>query len=95
MVAATSSHNVGNCMDHSGITTRMNIGIALLTLLCGLFGYSSFIQLPALENRITEKITAIERTVDGLQRDVVSLKLEDIRIKSQRNSDHPQKDAFQ
>lgn len=85
----------GTCMDHSGITTRMNIGIALLTVLCGLFGYSSFIQLPAMESRMTEKITTIERTLDGAKNDIMALKLEDVRLKAQRNADHPKKDPIQ
>lgn len=84
----------GTCMDHSGIATRMNIGIALLSMLCGLFGYSSFIQLPALEQRITDKVTVIETKVADAQRDIVALKLEDMRLKSQRNADHPQKDPL-
>lgn len=84
----------GTCMDHSGIATRMNIGIALLSMLCGLFGYSSFVQLPTLEQRITDKIAVMETKVADAQRDIVALKLEDMRLKAQRNADHPQKDPL-
>lgn len=85
----------GTCLDHSGITTRMNIGIALLSILCGLFGYSSFVQLPALEQRLSEKISLIEKRLDASQRDIEGLRVEQIRIKSQRNADHPHKDPMQ
>lgn len=84
----------GTCMDHSGIATRMNIGIALLSMLCGLFGYSSFVQLPALEQRVADKVGTIETKVADTQREIIALKLEDLRLKAQRNADHPKKDPL-
>ena len=78
---------VFNCLDHSGMATRMNIGIGLLTILCGMFGYSSFIQLPEMEGRITSQINSIERRVGKCEDDIK-------RVIAQRNYDHANKDPL-
>lgn len=85
--AQRTESTVMNCLDHSGMTTRMNIGIGLLSLLCGMFGYSSFIQLPQMEGRITSQINAIEKRVTACEGDIR-------RVIAQRNYDHQNKDPL-
>lgn len=83
----TEGMPVMNCLDHSGMATRMNIGIGLLTILCGLFGYSSFIQLPQMERRISSQINTIENRVTKCETDIG-------RVIAQRNFDHQNKDPL-
>ena len=83
------------CKEHSGMLSRMNIGIALLTFLIGLFGYSSFVQIPRLETLMREQYSGLDKRILLTERDVTALKVEDERIKSQRNADHPKKDRLQ
>lgn len=83
------------CQEHSGMISRMNIGIGLLTVLVGLFGYSSFVQIPRLESYMKDQYSSLDKRQMLTERDVVTLKVEDERIKAQRNADHANKDKLQ
>lgn len=82
------------CQEHSGMISRMNIGIALLTILVGLFGWSSFVQIPRLEMLMRDQYSSLDKRLMMTERDVSSLRIEDERIKAQRNADHSAKDAL-
>ncbi len=83
------------CQEHSGMFTRMNIGIGLLSILVGLFGYSSFVQIPRLESYMKDQYSGLDKRMMMAERDISQGKIEDERIKAQRNADHPAKDKFQ
>lgn len=75
------------CNDHSGMIARLNIGIGLLSVLCGLFGYSSLWQLPQMEARITAQFYTMDKRVTKCERDIS-------QIVAQRNRDHTNKDPL-
>jgi len=93
MTAAVKDHL--QCQEHSGMMLRANIGIILLAILVSLFGYSSFIQIPRLEGLMRDQYSSLDRRLLMAERDVAVLKVEDERIKAQRNADHASKDALQ
>lgn len=76
-----------NCQEHSGMIARMNIGIGLLTILCGLFGYSSLWQLPQMEARITAQFYLVDKRITRCENDIE-------RIIAQRNRDHANKEPM-
>lgn len=78
---------LNNCQEHSGMIARMNIGITLLTTLCGLLAYSSLWQLPKMELRITEQFNAMDKRVNKCESSIE-------RIITQRNRDHLNKEPL-
>ena len=78
---------LNNCQEHSGMIARMNIGITLLTTLCGLLAYSSLYQLPKMELRITEQFNVMDRRVNKCESSIE-------RIITQRNRDHLNKEPL-
>lgn len=78
---------VFNCLDHSGMVIRMNIGIVLLSAQLSLFGYSSFIQLPKIESNLSAQINAMDKRINKCEDDIK-------RVIAQRNFDHANKDPL-
>lgn len=72
----------------------IKIGCALLGLLCTMFAYSSFIQLPALRADIALSLEQVNQRVSKVENDIITLRQQQDRLIAQRNADHPAKDTF-
>lgn len=84
-----------NCKEHSGLKTRLDLGIALLGVLVSLSAFSSFVQVPAMQRAMEHQIALLDKRLLLVERDVTDLRAEDIKIKNQRNLDHASKDNLQ
>lgn len=71
----------GICLEHSGMASKLNGGLALLTTILVLLGYQVFIQVPNLRLEMAEKIgrldartTALEKKDEDIERGLTDLK---------------------
>lgn len=75
------SEHRGICLEHSGMASKLNGGLALLTTILVLLGYQVFIQVPNLRLEMAEKIgrldaraTALERKDGEFEKDLTDVK---------------------
>lgn len=66
--------NTSHCMEHSGLTTKLNGGLALLLGIFGMLGFQTFVQVPQLKYEVNQEITIMKGQIAVLQSDVQELK---------------------
>lgn len=91
----SNGESVHVCQEHSGLKTWVQVGCALLSVLIGLFSYSTFVQVPDVRNIIDRASAANEKRFFAIERDITDLRLTDSRIINQRNLDHNNKEKLQ
>lgn len=82
------------CKEHSGLIVWVKVGCGLLTMLCGLFSYSSFIQFPAYREEVLKQTSRLEQKLAYLENTIKGVQETQTRIIAQRNLDHKDKDTF-
>lgn len=68
--AADLEEHRGICLEHSGVASKLNGGLALLTVIMCLIGYQVFFQVPDLKYANGERLTKIEGKLEGLEKTI-------------------------
>jgi hypothetical protein len=63
------------CREHSGMSTKLNGVLALLTTIAGLLGYQIFMQVPDMRLELTKNLMTLEARVKALEDSYKGMKI--------------------